>query len=165
VVNPTGVIGPFDFQPSPMGEVLIKLGQGKLPALVAGATCDFVDVRDVAAGALACERAGRRGERYILSGTRLSLVQLANKWAAVTSRPAPRFAVPMGLARMGAPFATTWARWRGRRPLYTSESLRVLRSLRPVASGKAGSELLYRPRPVEETLRETHAWMKTLGWL
>ncbi|HEY5281546.1 MAG TPA: NAD-dependent epimerase/dehydratase family protein [Polyangia bacterium] len=165
VVNPTGVLGPFDFQPSPMGEVLVKLGQGRLPALVAGAACDFVDVRDVVAGALACERTGRRGERYILSGTRLSLVQLAHKWAIATTRAAPKFAVPMGLARVGAPFASTWARWRGRRPLYTSESLRVLRSLRPVVSGKAASDLAYRPRPIEETLRETHAWMKTQGWL
>jgi len=77
VLNPTGVLGPFDFQRSPMGEVLAALGRGKLPALVAGGSCDFVDVRDVVTGALAAEQNGRPGERYILSGTRLSLVELA----------------------------------------------------------------------------------------
>ncbi len=165
VLNPTAVIGPFDFQRSPMGEVLLALGRGKLPALVAGGTCDFVDVRDVVAGALAAERRGRRGERYILSGTRMSLVELAREWAGISGRPAPRLAVPMVLARLAAPFAPTWARWRGQRPLFTSESLRVLRMQPPANRRKAEVELDYRPRSIEQTLRDTCAWMKTQGWL
>jgi dihydroflavonol-4-reductase len=165
VLNPTAVLGPFDFQCSPMGEVLVAFGRGKLPALVAGGACDFVDVRDVVEGALAAEQHGRRGERYVLSGTRLSWVELAQRWAGVTGRPAPRFTVPMGLARLVAPFAPAWARLRGRRPLFTSESLRVLRTQAPANHGKAEHELGYRPRPVDETLRDTCAWMKTQGWL
>jgi dihydroflavonol-4-reductase len=165
VLNPTAVLGPFDFQRSPMGEVLAALGRGKLPALVTGGACDFVDVRDVVDGALAAERLGQRGERYILSGTRLSLVELAQRWATVTGHPAPRFAVPMGLARLAAPFAPTWARWRGHRILFTSESLRVLRTQPPASHRKAEDELGYRPRTVDETLRDTCAWMKTQGWL
>jgi len=165
IVSPTAVLGPYDFQPSPMGEVLVALGRGELPALVAGGHCDYVDVRDVATGALAAEQRGRRGERYILSGTRLSLVALARQWASVTGRAAPRFAVPMGLARVAAPFAPAWARWRGRRPLFTSESLRVLRTQPPASHRKAGAELGYRPRSIDETLRDTCAWMKSQGWL
>ena len=165
VLSPTGVLGPFDFQRSPMGEVLAALGRGKLPALVAGASCDFVDVRDVVEGALAAERSGRGGERYVLSGTRLSLVELARHWASVTGRPAPRLAVPMDLARLAAPLAPLWARWRGKRPLFTTESLRVLRTQPQASHGKAEAELGFRSRPIEETLRDTCAWMKTQGWL
>jgi dihydroflavonol-4-reductase len=163
IVNPTAVIGPYDFQPSPMGEVLFSLAHGRLPALVAGAQCDFVDVRDVVAAALAAAEQGRRGERYLLSGARLSLVELARLWARVTSQPAPRFAVPMGLARLAAPFAAAWARLRRRRPLFTPESLRVLRHQRPVDRRKAESELVYRPRPIEETLRDTYSWWQEQG--
>jgi len=165
VLNPTAVLGPFDFQRSPMGEVLLALGRGKLPALVAGGSCDFVDVRDVATAALAAERNGRGGERYILSGTRVSLVELARTWASVTGRPAPRWAVPMGLARLAAPIAPAWARWRGQRPLFTSESLRVLRTQPPASQRKAKADLGFRPRSLDETLRDTCAWMKTQGWL
>jgi dihydroflavonol-4-reductase len=165
VVNPTAVIGPFDFQRSPMGEVLAALGRGKLPALVAGGHCDFVDARDVAEGALAAEAHGLRGERYILSGTRLSLVELARQWAVTNGRPAPRLAVPMILARAAAPLAPAWARWRGRRPLFTSESLRVLRTQPPASHHRAAVELGYGPRPIAETLRDTCAWMRTQGWL
>jgi dihydroflavonol-4-reductase len=165
IVNPTGVLGPFDFQGSAMGEVLLALGRGTLPALVAGGSCDFVDVRDVVEGALAAERRGCGGERYILSGTHLSLVELACKWAGTTGRSGPRFAVPMGLARLAAPFAPWWARWHGRRPLFTSESLRVLRSQRRVNRRKAEFQLAYRARPIDETLRDTYTWMKEQGWL
>jgi protein-S-isoprenylcysteine O-methyltransferase Ste14 len=51
-VNPTGIIGPYDFRPSRMGEVLLDLYHRRLPGLVAGGF-DWVDVRDVAASTLA----------------------------------------------------------------------------------------------------------------
>lgn len=165
ILNPTAVIGPFDFQPSPMGETLLALARGKLPGLVAGSACDFVDVRDVVAAALVAERRGRSGQRYILSGTRLSLVELAQRWAHVTGRSPPRLVFPMTLARMAAPLASTWARLRGRRPLFTSESLRVVRTQRPARRSLAEAQLGYRPRPVEETLRDTFTWWKEQGSL
>jgi dihydroflavonol-4-reductase len=165
ILNPTAILGPFDFQASAMGQVLLALARGKLPALVADASYDFVDVRDVVAAALAAETRGRRGERYLLPGTRLSLVELAKLWAEVTGRPAPRWAAPMWLARFGAVFAPAWSRLRGRRPLFTSESLSVLRERRKVSGRKAEAELGHRPRPVAETLRDTFAWMKEAGWV
>jgi dihydroflavonol-4-reductase len=165
VLNPTGILGPYDFQRSPMGQVLLALALGRMPALVAGADCDFVDVRDVAEAALQAEKRGPSGARYILSGTRLSLVDLARRWSDITGRPAPRFAVPMVLARLSAPFAPRLARLAGRRPLFTSESLSVLRN-QPLASHRHTSAALgYQPRPIEETLRDTWAWMKTEAWL
>jgi dihydroflavonol-4-reductase len=164
ILNPTAILGPYDFQFSAMGEVLLALAHGRLPALVADASYDFVDVRDVVAAVLAAETRGRRGEHYLLPGTRLSFVELATLWAKVTGRPAPRWAAPMWLARLGAVFAPSWARLRGRRPLFTSESLRVLRDRHPISGRKAASELGHRPRPLEETLRDTFAWMKAEGW-
>jgi dihydroflavonol-4-reductase len=165
VLNPTAVIGPYDFQRSPMGQVFLALALGRLPALVAGAACDFVDVRDVAEAALVAEKSGQSGARYILSGTRLSLVDLARRWSDITGRRAPRFAAPMALARLSAPFAPWFARLAGRRPLFTSESLRVLRTQPPASRRKTSEALAYRPRPIEETLRDTWAWMKGEAWL
>ena len=165
IVNPTAILGPLDFQVSALGEVLLALARGKLPALVASASYDFVDVRDVVTAALAAETRGRRGEHYRRPGTRLSLVELAGLWAEACGRPAPRWAAPMWLARVGAVFAPTWARVRGRRPLFTSESLSVLRDRHPINGRKAESELGHRPRPLAETLRDTFAWMKAEGWL
>jgi dihydroflavonol-4-reductase len=164
VLNPTAVLGPHDFAPSPMGEFLLLLARGKIPALVAGAHCDFVDARDVAAAALAAERDGRAGHRYVLSGTRMTLVELARAWAEACGRPAPRFAVPMALARVGAAVSPTWARLRGKRPLLTADSLRVLRTQPPARCAKAERDLGFSPRPIAETLGDTWAWMKDRGW-
>jgi dihydroflavonol-4-reductase len=163
ILHPTAVLGPFDFQPSAMGQVLRALALGRVPALITQACQDFVDPRDVAAAAITAARRGGRGERYLLSGTRLALVELARLWAGVTGRRAPRLAVPMALARLAAPFAPAWARWRGRRPLFTPESLRMLRDFVPGDRGKAERELAYQPRPIEQTLRDTWAWMQKAG--
>ena len=47
VVNPTGIIGPYDYAPSRMGQVFTAMFSGKLPALIHGGF-DWVDSRDVA---------------------------------------------------------------------------------------------------------------------
>ncbi len=87
ILNPTAVLGPFDFEPSRMGRVLLDLQRGALPALVAGGF-DWVDARDVCAAAIAAEDRGRRGERYLLSGSYASVVDLAALVAEISGTPA-----------------------------------------------------------------------------
>ena len=67
IVNPGAVVGPNDFKPSRMGEVFLDIYHRRLPALLDGGY-NWVDARDVAAGALAAERQGRTGECYLLTG-------------------------------------------------------------------------------------------------
>ena len=165
IVNPSSVIGPNDFAPSAMGEVLLDLVAGKFPALVGGAGFNWVDVRDVVASALAAERSGRRGEHYLLTGHYLSLVELARLWGRVTGAKIPRMVVPMAVAQAAAPFAASWARLRGRRPLLPSASLRVLRTHRQISHARASAELGHAPRPLEDTLRDTYVWFKQAGKL
>src|SRR5205814_3329159 len=64
IVNPMGVLGPHDYRPSRMGEILLDMYHRRLPMIVRGGF-NWVDVRDVVAGALAAEERGRRGERYL----------------------------------------------------------------------------------------------------
>ncbi|MGO9666162.1 MAG: NAD-dependent epimerase/dehydratase family protein [Polyangia bacterium] len=165
VVNPSSVIGPYDFGPSAMGEVLLDLYHGRFPALVGGAGFNWVDVRDVVASALLAECRGRKGEHYLLTGHWLSLVELARLWGKVSGAKIPRLVAPMGLARAAAPFAAAWARLWGRRPLFTSDSLRVLRNHRHISHACANAELAHNPRPLEETLRDTFQWFRQAGKL
>src|SRR5579859_6761664 len=65
VVNPTGIIGPVDEAPSPMGAVMLALWRRRLPAMVPGGF-DWVDVRDVVAGMQAAAERGSVGQNYIL---------------------------------------------------------------------------------------------------
>ncbi len=163
-VMPTAVIGPADLAPSRMGQVLLDLYHGRFPALVEGGF-DWVDVRDVVAGALAAERRGARGGRYLLSGRWLSLGDLAALVARVPGARPPRWVCPMWLARAGAPLALGWSRLAGTRPLFTPAALHALRNHRWVSSEKAARELGWAPRPLEETVADTFEWFRGAGLL
>jgi dihydroflavonol-4-reductase len=164
VLNPTAVLGPHDYGPSAMGQVLLDLYHGRLPALIDGGF-DWVDVRDVVAGALAAADRAPPGARYLLGGERRSVRELATLCTRVTGRPSPRLTSPMWLARIGAPFATAAARLRGSRPLFTSASLHALRNHRLVSHDKAVRELGYRARPLEETVEAAYGWFREAGAL
>jgi dihydroflavonol-4-reductase len=159
VVNPTAVLGPYDYRPSPLGSVLLDLYRRKLPGLVDGGF-DWVDVRDVVAGALAAAERGRTGEKYLLSGARRTILDLARTVEEVTGVRPPRLVTPMWLARGVVPFALGWARLRGQPPRFTAESLHALRNHQSVSHDKATRELGYTPRPLKETIAATFDWFK-----
>jgi dihydroflavonol-4-reductase len=164
IVNPGAVIGPFDFKPSPMGEVILNLLKRRMPALVGGGF-NWVDVRDVVKGAIAAMEKGRTGERYLLTGHWLSVVDLAKIVEEVSGVKRPGFVSPMWLAGVGAPFVTAFSRMTRKRPLYTSESLKVLRHHRHITHAKAEKELGYKPRPTRETVEDIVAWLKRAGMI
>ncbi len=164
IVHPTGVIGPNDFGPSRMGRVLLDLARGRMPSLVRG-SFDWVDVRDVAAGAIAAAERGGSGERYLLGGHRSGLVELAEVAAAVTGIPRPRMVLPLRVGELAAPFGLASARMLRREPMFTPESMMPLRWDPVVIRDKAGAELGYAPRPLEETVADTISWFAETGLL
>lgn len=164
VVNPTAVLGPYDYKPSRMGQVILDLYHHKLPALI-DAGYNWVDVRDVVAGALAAEKLGRTGESYLLAGRWEhfgKLAQLVNKF---TGEKIPKMATPLWLASFAAPFALYWSKISGTMPKLTPESVRVLRGHRYISHEKANKEFGYNPRPLEETVRDTLDWFRQSGML
>jgi dihydroflavonol-4-reductase len=164
IINPTAIIGPHDYQPSYFGEALLSLAQGRLPGLVTGGF-DWVDVRDVVEGAILAEEKAPAGARYLLSGHWVSLCNIADMVAEFTGIRAPRFVSPLWLARVGVPVVKTFSRLSGRWPLYTSVSMRALRSNRHISHDRATRELGYQPRPFRETLVDTLRWFEENGQL
>ena len=162
IVNPTGIVGPFDYRPSRTGRTLLQLYRRSLPALVPGGF-DFVDVRDVVDGILAAETRGRTGENYILGNRWIAVRELAELAHRATGRRPPRLSSPMALARATAPFFELGGHFTRREPLYTRESLLALRATRDIRHDKAARELGYAPRPFEDTVRDTYAWFARAG--
>jgi dihydroflavonol-4-reductase len=162
IINPTAIIGPHDYEPSYFGEALLAMVRRKLPSLVTGGY-DWVDVRDVVAGALGAEKQAPAGAKYLLSGHWVSMCDLAAMVAEITGVSAPGFVCPLWLARLGAPIAAAVGHLNGRRPLYTSVSMRALRSNRYISHEKATRELGYQPRPFRETLVDTLRWFEENG--
>ena len=163
ILNPTAIVGPYDFQPSFLGQALLKIYQNKLPMLVPGGY-DFVDVRDVVQAAISASTNGRRGERYILSGRWMSLKDLSIKIAELTGHRTPGFVAPTYLAKAGLPFFRAWAKLKRQHPLYTAASLDILRqSSRNISNQKAREELGYTPRSIDETIIDTFRWFEENG--
>lgn len=158
IVQPTAILGPFDFGPSSMGQVLLNLYHGRVPAMVNGGF-DWVDVRDIVAGAIGASEKGRKGEAYLLGGSWRPIYEVAQEAERVTGKKAPGV-VPMWMARVGAPFAEAWAKLLGRPPLFTADALHALRIHRNVSHEKAARELGYNPRPLHDTLVDTYKWFE-----
>lgn len=164
LVFPSGIVGPYDFRLSELGTLFLSCVRGRLRAFVDGAY-DFVDVRDVVAGMTAAMEHGRRGEGYLLTGCRVTIRQMLEVLEQVTGMRSRARRMPMWLARGAAVLAPAWYRLRRRRPVFTSYSLKVLRSNCLMDVSKSVRELGYRVRPFRETVAATIDWFQASGRL
>lgn len=165
IINPTSIIGPFDYRPSLMGQVLIKLYKQRLPGLVKGGY-DWVDVRDVAEATINAIDKGRNGEKYILGGKWVSLRDFSFIVEKVINKKTPRIIFPEFLAKISVPINGIMARINNEQPLYTYDSLSILQSgNKKIDHSKAQRELDFNPRPLEVTIRDTYKWFKQNNYI
>ena len=112
VVQPSGIIGPFDTAGNHLVQLIRDYLRGALPACVRGGY-DFVDVRDVAAGCLLALENGRRGASYILSNRHYEVKEVLDiVRGEAGGRRLP--VLPMAVARAAAPLLQWTARLRRR---------------------------------------------------
>ena len=156
---PSGVIGPYDYKPSEMGQLILEVAHGTLKAYIDGAY-NFVDVRDVVEGLLAAAERGRSGEGYILSGHIISVRDFLSLTAEMTGTQPPRARIPTRLARAVGVLAPYYYRVVGQKPLFTSYSVDVLQSNCDMPPTKAGRELGFTARPLRTTLEDTVRWFR-----
>ena len=158
IVFPSGIIGPGDLQGGSFTSMAKSFLSGKLPFAVRGGY-DFVDVRDVARGILACSESGEPGKGYILSGCYVTIrrmLQLVGKAAKLKYRS---ICLPLGLARLAAPYYERRS-LRERKPLFfTPYSVSVLASNGQFSHAAASERFAYQPRPIEETLGDMTVWL------
>ena len=164
ILNPTAIIGPYDYYPSYFGQALLSLVKGRIPALVRGGF-DWVDVRDVVLAAIQAGHVAASGTNYILSGHWRSVRQVANLAARLTNTHAPRFVVPTQVAYLAAPWMGMLANLNGSRPIYTRATLDALHSNRQISHESASRDLGYQHRPFEETIQDTLTWFAQNGFL
>jgi dihydroflavonol-4-reductase len=165
IINPTSVMGPNDFKPSLIGQAIIQLYKGKIPALIPGGY-DWVDVRDVVAGTISAMENGRSGQSYLLSGHFKTLPELYEQIIMIQGKDKKLPVIPFWLAEAGVPFLKVWARLCGNKPLYTKKSIEILKtSHTKISSNKARNEFGYESRPFKDTLRDTIEWFKENNYL
>lgn len=162
VVHPSGILGPGDYGNAHLTQLVLDYLAGRLRACVRGGY-DFVDVRDVAAGTIACAERGAAGECYILSGHYCSVRTLLDTLQRVSGGRSVLLTLPMLAAQLTAPLAEVYYKLLRQPPLYTAYSLYTLRTNASFSHEKAAEQLGYRPRPLIVTLADTCEWMRRTG--
>lgn len=165
IIAPAGIIGPYDFKPSRAGGAICDLYKTLLP-VVTGGGFDFCDSRDVAHATVNALQSGKGGEEYILSGRWCSLAEIAGIVRALSGSKVPVMTCPFIVAKMMLPLIRVYAHVNKQEPIYTGESLEVIRTgNRQIDCTKAMRELGYRARPIGETLYDTIQWFKGRGMI
>jgi len=161
---PTGVIGPWDYGISNIGQLILDFASGYLKSYVKGAY-DFVDVRDVARGLIFAAEKGRSGRHYIFSGAQVQVPELMKELEQNIGYPAPTYEIPSAIARTAGVLASVYYRLVRRRPVFTAYSIDVLRSNSQVSSARAREELGFTSRPWQESIRDHVEWFRNEGML
>ena len=162
-VNPSFPVGPGDIGPTPTGRLVRDVARGRLPVRISGGL-NLVDVRDVAQGHLLAYQLGRRGERYLLSGTNMTLDDFMGRICALSDRSPPRVRLPDAAVHGAALCLGTLARLTGISPMLTPASARyTVGQYLFFDNRKARDELGFTNRPPEETLRDALAWFDDRG--
>jgi dihydroflavonol-4-reductase len=145
-VNPTTPVGDGDEAPTPTGRMVRGVASGRYRASLRGAGLNLVDVRDVARGHVLALEHGRGGERYLLGGVNLTLVEVFALIARAAGRRPPRLVLPYAAARALA-----------RVGLANGQEVELARLPAWFSSEKARRELGYEPWPVEPALERAVA--------
>lgn len=158
ILCPTGIMGPYDYKLSQVGQMLLFYMGGRLPFCIGG-SYDFADVRDVAGAIVSAIDHGRPGQKYILSGGLLTVRDIIHTVCETMGRKGPFLALPERMVRFLARIGDRMARLSGRELALTSESLEILKTGGPVSCGLAVQELNYHHRPVRESVQDAVLWL------
>lgn len=159
VVFPSGIIGPGDVGNGSITNLLLSFIAGKLPLAVKGGY-DFVDVRDAAAGVVACAEQGEKGRGYILSGHYARIAEILDAVKRTLDIKRRVTYLPIALAKLAAPLYEKRS-VRKKMPLYfTPYSVAVLGSNSLYSRRAAASAFGFSPRQVAESIRDTVLWLK-----
>ncbi len=165
IVNPSTPIGAYDVKPTPTGEIVLRFLQDRMPAYV-HTGLNLIDVDDVVRGHILAWQRGRTGERYILGNLNLTLKEMLEMLAAITGKPAPRFAVPHAI-----PLAVAFvdemilARYFGKTPQVSFYSVQMSRKAMYYDSSKAVRELGLPQSPIEGAIEKAVRWFETNGYV
>ena len=158
VVFPSGIIGPGDVQGGSFTSMAESFLAGRLPFAVRGGY-DFVDVRDVAQGLLACCEKGLPGKGYILSGHYATIGRMLQMVGTAAQRRYRPLCLPLSLAKLAAPCYERRSLRAGKQLFFTPYSVSVLGSNGQFSHSAATECFAYEPRPMEQTLQDMTAWL------
>jgi len=164
IVNPSTPVGPWDWRPTPTGQMIVDFLKRRMPAYLETGL-NLIHVKDVARGHLLAEEHGRAGEKYILGHENLSLSQIFQRLAEISGLPAPRVKLPYWPVLAMAYINEFWAGHISRRPpRMPVTAIRMARKYMYFDNAKAVKCLGLNLTPVTQALQDAVAWFREHGY-
>lgn len=164
IVYPTGICGPNDYAHGPVSTFTIQLCKGEVKKGVPG-SFNSVDVRDLAAGTIACVDKGRVGEGYILGNDVVSMKEMFQYISDASGVKMVNSILPMTVAKLVVKVGVLMGKITKKEPLFTELMMYNLVRNNEFDSSKARRELGYTTRPFADTIRDEVMWLKAEGMI
>jgi dihydroflavonol-4-reductase len=163
VVNPTWVIGPGDYKPTPSGQVIVDFLNRRMPGYI-DYQFNLIYVKDVAKGHILAAKKGRIGERYILGGENLSMKAFMELLSDISGINPPK-RIPRWLILFIGYFQAISSIVTDKPPMIPLEFVKETKINLSCDCSKAYEELGLRPTPIREGLIETVRWYQEKGYI
>lgn len=160
ILNPFAILGPGDRHGWVRLFFQIRNGQFKAapPGII---TCNHV--HEVVRAHISAVDLGYRGDNYLLNGPTTSVADLATLIGATMGLDVHPKPAPMALLNLAAGLGVLAARFTGKEPSLTPETVALMSADTRCASNKAERELDYHHVELAECVRDTHAWLRAQG--
>lgn len=163
IVNPSTPIGPRDIRPTPTGRIVLDTLCGRMPAYM-NTGLNIAHVDDIARGHLLAYMHGKPGERYILGGENLDLIQILQAIDKIVGKKIKRMNIPMALLLPVAWIMEKIAIVTNTQPRASIDSIRMGEKKMFFSSEKAIRELGYHYRPSVDAINDAVAWFQDNGY-
>jgi dihydroflavonol-4-reductase len=163
IVYPGFVVGPHDPGPGVSNEVILTASGS---SFAVGSSLPVTDVRDVATVLARLLDGGRGPRRYLVTGQDISYADLVRRVRALGGRSQRASVLPEAMALgLGRVADVVQRMFPGRRIPLSHESMWLLTQSPRCDMSKTVEELEVTPRDLDDTLRDTLAWMAAAGHL
>lgn len=163
IVNPSTPVGPRDIKPTPTGQIVLDTLCGRMPAYMStGLNVAHVD--DIAQGHLLAHMHGKTGERYILGGENLHLIQILQAIDEIIGKKIKRMNISMGMMLPVAWIMEKVAIATNTQPRASVDSIRMAEKKMFFSSEKAIRDLGYQYRPSSEAIQDAVTWFQNNGY-
>jgi len=164
IVNPSTPIGPYDYKPTPTGEMVLRFLKGKMFAYV-DTGLNIVDVEDVAIGHILALERGRTGERYILGNKNMTLKEIFETLSSISGIPSPKFKIPAFIPYLIAVGGMVREKITKKPPSLSLDEVRMMKKRMYFDPSKAVRELGFPHSSVEEAFRKAVRWFREEGYV
>lgn len=162
IINPSGIIGPYDT--GGYARLFRLVCAGQLPGVPPG-SLSFCHVREVAKAHIAAAERGRTGERYLLGGADASFLELVKIIGDLCGKPVPDKPTPAWVLKAMGRVGNWASLFTGQQPTLTPEAASMVTRSMFCDCSKAMRELGYQAVPLRAMAEDCYTWLKQEGLL